>query len=259
MLGSWLVNDVDLGRAASIVRSGKVLVLTGAGISVDSGIPDFRSAGGLWTRFPIEEYATVEAFRADPRKTWRLFSEVSATLGAASPNRGHEALARLERGGKLLGIVTQNIDGLHQAAGSARVVEYHGSTARLACLSCAKTFARDAAPAWEEPAGEGLPRIPLCGCGAVLKPDIVMFGEMIPYDAQRASRRMIEEAQCCLVCGTSALVHPAAAIPQRVAENGARVIEVNLEPTPLTKAFTDVFLQGGTSDVLPALADRAID
>lgn len=246
-----------MGRAAQLVRSGKVLVLTGAGISVDSGIPDFRSAGGLWTRYPPEEYATIDAFRADPRKVWRLFAEMGGTLAAARPNRAHEALARLEDGGKVLGIVTQNIDGLHQAAGSKRVIEYHGSVTRLACASCGARHEHDAVPRWEEPGAHG-PRIPICGCGAVLKPDIIMFGEVIPYDAVRASRDLLDDAQCCLVCGTSALVHPAAAIPQRAAEQGARVIEVNLERTPLTERFTDVFLQGSTSEVLPELARRAL-
>jgi NAD-dependent deacetylase len=252
------VDDIDLGRAASVLKSGRVLVLTGAGISVDSGIPDFRSPGGLWTRFPPEEYATIEAFLDDPRKVWRLFDEVGAVLGAARPNRAHEALARLERAGKLSGIVTQNIDALHQGAGSENVVEYHGSTARLACLKCGARHGKDAPPKWEEPAGPERPRVPLCACGEVLKPDIVMFGEMIPPEAERAVRQMVAEAQACLVCGTSALVHPAAAIPARIAERGGKVIEVNLAPTPLTERVTDLFLQGGTSDVLPKLAERAL-
>lgn len=252
------MDAVELGRAAQIVRSGKVLVLTGAGISVDSGIPDFRSAGGLWTRYPPDEYATIDAFRRDPRKVWRLFAEMGGTLRAARPNRAHAALAQLEQAGKVLGIVTQNIDGLHEAAGSARVIAYHGSVARLACAACEARHEHDAVPRWEEPGAAGGPRIPICRCGEVLKPDIVMFGESIPYDAVRASRDWIAEAQCCLVCGTSALVHPAAAIPQRVAEQGGRVIEVNLERTPLTERYTDVFLQGSTSDVLPELARRAV-
>lgn len=257
MLMSNSVNDIDLGRAAAAIRGGNVIVLTGAGISVDSGIPDFRSAGGLWTKFPIEEFATIEAFQADPRKVWRLFSEVTGTLRAAKPNVAHDALARLERAGKILGIVTQNIDSLHQNAGSRVVVEYHGTVSRMACLACGKKHEHDKVPAWEEPAGE-LPRIPLCACGAVLKPDIVMFGEAIPYDCVRASRRLVEQAACCIVAGTSALVHPAAAIPEHAANNGAKVIEINLRETPLTERVTNIFLKGSTSEILPALADRAL-
>lgn len=252
------MDDVELGRAAKLVRGGKVLVLSGAGISVDSGIPDFRSPGGVWTRYALEEYATIEAFRADPRKVWKLFAEMTGTLTAAKPNRAHEALARLEREGKVLGIVTQNIDALHQAAGSKNVVEFHGSVSKLACASCVRKYAPGDVPSWEEPGGEGLPRVPLCACGSVLKPDIVMFGEAIPPDALRTSRQWVAEALTVLVCGTSANVFPAAGIPAAAQETGASVIEVNLEETGLTHRVTNVFLRGSTSDVLPALAERAL-
>ena len=240
-----------LADAVQRLREGRILVLTGAGISVDSGIPDFRSRGGLWERYSIEEYATLDAFKADPRKVWKLFRELESSFGTVKPNAGHVALARLEAAGLVSGVVTQNIDGLHQAAGSKTVVEYHGSTQRMTCLGCGKSVA--AADAERD--GEG---VPLCACGEVMKPDVILFGEMIPYDALRKGRELADGARTCLVCGTSALVHPAAGIPERAREAGADVIEVNLERTPLTERATRFFLQGSTTDVLPALADAVL-
>ena len=240
-----------LAKAAQRLKDGRILVLTGAGISVDSGIPDFRSAGGLWERYPVEEYATIDAFRADPRKVWRLFAELARDFSAVRPNAGHAALARLEAAGLVSGVITQNIDGLHQRAGSRNVIEYHGSSARLACLACGARYPAGAPPRTAD-------GVPVCTCGAVLKPDVILFGEMIPYDALRESKRLAADARTCLVCGTSALVHPASAIPDLAAEAGATVIEVNLERTPLTDRITRIFLQGGTSAVLPALADAVL-
>ena len=250
------MSNPDIERAARKLREGRVVVLTGAGLSVDSGIPDFRSAGGVWTRYSLEEYSTIEAFRADPRKVWKLFAEMSDTLTEARPNPGHDALARLESAGLVSGVITQNIDGLHQAAGSKNVVEYHGSVAQLTCLTCSNKYP-NAAPASFEQVPDG-PRVPLCACGAVLKPDIILFGEMIPYDAIRASRTWADQARVCLVCGTSAQVHPASAIPDRCKDAGATVIEVNLERIALTERTTDILLQGRTSDILPALVAAAL-
>lgn len=244
--------DADAPYVAGKLSQGGIMVLTGAGISVDSGIPDFRSMGGLWQKFDPAEYATIEAFQENPRKVWRMFAELEGTLRATRPNAGHLALARL--GDLVSGVVTQNIDGLHQAAGSKNVIEYHGSGRRLVCLSCREGYEPDAPASWED----GQPRIPLCACGTVLKPDVVLFGEMIPYPAVRASRELASRAKTCLVCGTSALVHPASALPALAKEAGAIVIEVNLERTPLTDRVTDVFLQGSTTTVLPALADLVL-
>ncbi|MBI4861130.1 MAG: NAD-dependent deacylase [Candidatus Riflebacteria bacterium] len=237
-----------MDRAARIVSQGRVAVLTGAGISVDSGIPDFRSPGGLWTRFSPEEYCTIEAFRDDPVKVWELFFELGRMLGDAKPNAGHLALARLEQQKLVTGVVTQNIDGLHQAAGSKNVIEFHGSGARLACMTCGRV----------EPS-RPVSEVPRCPCGQVMKPDVVLFGEMIPPDALRESRRLARDAACCLVCGTSAQVYPAAAIPRDAQYGGAEIIEVNLKPTGLTGSVTTVFLEGSTTEILPELARLALE
>ncbi len=150
----------------------RAVALTGAGISVESGIPDFRSAGGLWEKFNPMEYATIDAFIRDPRKVWRMLTSLADLLEQAEPNPAHSALARLEKAGLLTGVVTQNVDNLHQRAGSVRVVEFHGNGQRLLCLSCHKVY--DAGDVGE------LGSPPQCGCGEILKPDVVLFGEAIP-------------------------------------------------------------------------------
>jgi NAD-dependent deacetylase len=255
------LDDHALERAAALIRRGEVVVLTGAGVSVDSGIPDFRSPGGLWERYPIEEYATIEAFLADPLKSWRLFGELAATLAAARPNPGHEAIARLEAIGLVSTVITQNIDGLHQAAGSRDVVEFHGSAARLRCVRCPASKASHAGPTRTSatdppPPRTAAPAPPTCHCGQILKPDVVLFGEMIPPDALARARQATATARACLVCGTSAQVFPAAAIPEVAAARGAGIVEVNLEPTPLTQRLRTVLLSGPASRVLPALVAR---
>lgn len=234
-------------RAADIVAGAKktVAVLTGAGISVESGIPDFRSKGGLWTRFPPEEYATIAAFRRDPEKVWRMLSEMEKVLDAAAPNPGHTTLAEMERRGFVGGIVTQNIDGLHQAAGSKSVVEFHGSHATLSCLSCGAAMTRAEARA--------LPLPPRCGCGKILKPDVIFFGEAIPGLALARAQELAKSCSVMLVVGTSAEVAPASQMPALAKRCGAKIIEVNLERTMLTATVTDVFLRGRAGESLPEL------
>lgn len=229
-------------------RARKATALTGAGISVESGIPDFRSSGGLWTRFPPQEYATIHAFSSNPVKVWRMLAEMETVLDRALPNPAHFALAELERAGKLAGIVTQNIDGLHQAAGSRRVLEFHGSHATLSCLYCGKGYGRG------EVVGGPVP--PRCACGEVLKPDVVLFGEAIPPQALSGAREL-SACEVMLVVGTSAEVAPASQVPSSAKRAGALVVEVNLEPTLLTRSVTDVFLKGSAGEVLPRLA-RAV-
>ncbi len=228
----------------------RVAVLTGAGISVESGIPDFRSRGGLWERFDPAEYATIQAFRADPAKVWRMLAEMEAVLDAARPNPAHEALARLEQAGVVTGVITQNIDGLHQAAGSRKVVEFHGSHRTLSCLACGARISRNEARQRGHP--------PACGCGALLKPDVVFFGEPIPEDALREAYRVAASCRVMLVVGTSAEVAPANQMPWVAKQAGAAVIEVNLAPTHLTESVTDVFLEGKAGRVLQDLADRTM-
>jgi NAD-dependent deacetylase len=244
--------DPAIAEAARLLREARcAIAVTGAGISVESGIPDFRSADGLWARFPPEDYATLDAFRAHPDKVWRLFHEIGASFGAVAPNAGHAALAALERAGRLHAVITQNIDNLHQAAGSAEVVEYHGNTARVVCLDCGahRPMARP------EP-GPGAPR---CACGAAMKPDVVLFGETIPPKAMLRAAMWAQRADVVLVVGTSAQVYPAAGLPGQAKLHGARVIECNIAPTEFTGTLTDVFLEGAAGRLLPELAAAVLE
>lgn len=235
-----------LRRAADlIVRAGRAAALTGAGISVESGIPDFRSRGGLWTRYPPEEYATIHAYRKNPAKVWKMLAEMEDLLKSAEPNPAHETLSRMEADGLLKGVVTQNIDGLHHLAGSKNVIEFHGSHRSLTCLDCGAAFKGAEA--------EKMDRPPRCPCGGVPKPDVVFFGEEIPVAALNGARALASGVGAMLVVGTSAEVAPASHMPAMAKRNGAVVIEINLEPTGLTGSVTDVFIKGKAGAVLPRL------
>ncbi len=236
----------ELIEAASeaIINSTLTLALTGAGISVESGIPDFRSAGGLWSKFDPAEYATIEAFRSDPEKVWKMLTEMDKVVSAARPNPAHIALGELERMGYLHYIITQNIDNLHQEGGSRNVIEYHGNSSTLSCLWCGKNYRasdkRDTIP-------------PRCDCGKILKPDVVFFGEPIPADALNRSFQLASSAQVLMVIGTSAVVSPANTIPTIAKQNRAKIIEINMERTHLSDTITDIFLQGKAGEIVPAL------
>jgi len=238
------------GAVAAIRNAPRVAVLTGAGLSVASGIPDFRSAQGLWSRYDPQDYATLHAFRRNPAKVWRMLAEMHRVLDAAGPNPAHRALARLEAAGVVQGIVTQNIDGLHQQAGSSGVLEFHGSVRSLTCLVCGRAYSREAARPLGTP--------PACGCGALLKPDIIFFGEEINREVLAASRQVVARCAVLLVVGTSAEVAPANQMPYIAKQHGAAVVEMNLEPTHLTDDLTDVFVQGPAAVTLPALAQGVL-
>lgn len=239
----------DLDQVAHAIANHRSCVaLTGAGVSVESGVPDFRSAGGLWTRFPPMEYATIQAFRADPLRVWRMLFELGDLLEGAQPNGAHHALARLERLGLLQGIITQNVDGLHQDAGSRRVVEFHGSGRSLTCLSCGARAPEDRV---REDRGAGAP---LCDCGAVLKPDVIFFGEPIPPEALTEAQELGEACAVMLIVGTSATVTPASMLPSMAQQEGALLVEINLEPTEIT-SLCDVSLMGSASVWLPRLVE----
>jgi NAD-dependent deacetylase len=238
--------------AELLIQRRPAVALTGAGISVESGIPDFRSAGGLWDKFDPMEYATITAFETEPERVWTMILELEATLGRARPNRGHDALARLEEGGLLQGIVTQNIDNLHQEAGSREVIEFHGNGRRLKCLDCEldldpATTALDRV--------DGIPRCPTCR--AILKPDIVFFGDAIPELAFTRAYELAARCGTMLIVGTSATVMPAAALPLIAKQHGASLIEINLERTELSHAV-DVTLLGKAGKVLPALTEAVL-
>lgn len=209
------------GAADLIRRAGKVVALTGAGVSTESGIPDFRSRDGLWSRFDPMEYGTLGAFRRDPAKVWTMLEELLAVI-AAEPNPGHLAMAAMEKAGLLRGIITQNIDGLHQKAGSREVVEFHGSMARFSCPACGETFSAAGVLRGKKP--------PVCRCGEILKPDIVFFDETIPPAALERTEEFLSEADILLVAGTSCQVAPASSIPVLVSRQGGKIIEINSEP-----------------------------
>lgn len=236
-------------KAAEIILTSQLtLALTGAGISVESGIPDFRSAEGLWAKFDPAEYATIQAFRANPQKVWEMLREMDKVVGRAEPNPAHGGMSELERMGCLHCIITQNIDNLHQAAGSRDVIEYHGNASTLSCLWCGRKY-----PAADK-RGENLPR---CDCEKILKPDVIFFGEAIPEEAMNRSFQLASSAEALLVVGTSAVVSPVNTIPAIAKRNGAKIIEINIEKTNLTNTVTDIFFKGSAGDIVPRLVAAA--
>jgi len=241
----------DYPRAADAIRNaGTVVASTGAGISTESGIPDFRSEGGIWDTYPPEEYASIEAFTADPAKVWGMWRELGQQLDGCKPNPGHAALAQLEEAGHLAAIITQNVDNLHQEAGSRRVIEYHGNSRHVRCMTCGHTQ-----PINPEIYASGTP---FCVCGGVFKPDVVMFGETIPPKAMLQAEAYARSADTVIIVGTSAQVYPAAELPYTAKKRGAFIIEVNLEETDFTRDITDVFLQGKAGETLPNLAEAVL-
>jgi len=234
-------------QSADIIGNSELtLALTGAGVSVESGIPDFRSAQGLWSKYDPAEYAAIDAFKARPEMVWEMLREMDDLISDAKPNKAHLGMGELERMGCLHWIVTQNVDNLHQRGGSKNVIEYHGNSSTLSCLCCGKGYRS------EDRRNQYPPR---CDCGRILKPDVVFFGEAIPQDALSRSFQLASAAQALLVAGTSAVVSPANSIPAIAKRNGARIIEINMERTHLTDTVTDVFLQGSAGTIISDLVD----
>jgi NAD-dependent deacetylase len=239
--------DDSIRRAADILAAGKkVTALTGAGISVESGIPPFRGKGGLWEKIDPMEVATIDAFLRDPAKVWTvLVRDMKGVVEAAAPNDAHRGLAQLESMGLLATIITQNIDGLHQAAGSRDVIEFHGTFAWQRCMDCGDRV---------ETAVVDTSRIPpRCNCGGIFRPDCIFFGEMIPPAHLARSQQVAAACDVMLVVGTSATVQPAAMMPVIAKENGAAVIEINTEPTPLSGSISDTVIMGAAGDVMRRL------
>lgn len=233
-----------------------LLALTGAGISAESGVPTFRGADGLWRQFRVEDLATPGAFARDPATVWEWYRWRRDQLARALPNPGHECLARLERRRGGFSLVTQNVDGLHRRAGSTVVRELHGNIWRTVCSRRCGTVI-DESP-WADPPGAPAGRpdsLPACACGALLRPDVVWFGETLDQRVLGAAIDEAESADVVLVVGTSGLVYPAAALPGVARRAGATVIEINVEATPLS-GEADIVLRGPASVVLPALEAR---
>ena len=249
--------DFDLDRAAAALRRARrVVVLTGAGVSAESGIPTFRASDGLWEGHRIEDVATPQGFGRDPALVWQFYNARRDNLRNAAPNPGHRALVGMEeRWRDGFALVTQNVDGLHRLAGNRNVFEVHGSLYRTRCTGCGRIEERGL-----EPLGE-LPHCP--HCGALLRPDVVWFHEQLPQDTWAAALEAVHDCDCLLVVGTSAVVHPAASLiplakrrlTYRAPERRDRVIEVNLKRTAASDE-ADIGLYGPSGLVLPMLLER---
>jgi NAD-dependent deacetylase len=243
------MTDNDLAYAADwLRRAERICVLTGAGVSAESGVPTFRASDGLWEGHRIEDVASPEGFYRDPLLVWNFYNARRENVTKVKPNPGHYALAKLEaRWGDRFTLVTQNVDGLHSAAGNRNVLEVHGSLRRTRCLGCREVKDRGLEP---------LGRAPMCECGAGLRPDIVWFGEALPEDTWQAAAIAAFECDLFLVVGTSAVVHPAASLVP-IAKRGqpsANVIEINLAKTEAS-ALADVGLYGPSGVILPKLVE----
>lgn len=243
----------EIERAAHLLaKARRGVALTGAGVSTESGLPDFRSPHGLWANVDPLAVASLTAFRRDPEQFYAFYRTRLAMLAGAKPNPAHRALAEAEATGMLVAVVTQNVDGLHQAAGSRRVIELHGNLREAACPDCG----------WVGPitiVTEALEegRVPTCGrCGRRVKPNVVLFEELLPLDAYHEAEAICAEADLLLVAGSTLAVTPAAWLPGVAARRGAPVVLVNDEPTPLDNLAT-VVLRGRAGHILPALAEEA--
>ncbi|MBI4218798.1 MAG: NAD-dependent protein deacylase [Chloroflexi bacterium] len=245
--------------AELLIGSRHAIAMTGAGMSVESGIPTFRGEAGLWARLGGPDPSQFQNFVADPAAYWKremersidpYIIELRNTLASARPNQGHMALARLEQIGVLKGVITQNIDGLHQAAGSGRVIEVHGSRYRMRCLGCGNRTPRERLFLERPPD-------PCARCGGIVKYDSALFGEPIPKDVLEAARGETDRADCVLVIGTSSTVRPAAGLPRIARANGAGLIEVNPNSTSLSDV-SDVVIRSTAAATLSEIA-RAVE
>jgi NAD-dependent deacetylase len=232
--------------AQDLARANHVVALTGAGSSVESNIPPFRGKGGLWEKIDPMEFAHIDAFMRDPGKVWNvLIKEMKGVIDQARPNDAHKGLARLEEMGCLETIITQNVDGLHQRAGNTDVIEFHGNFAWQRCLDCSRKYPTQDIDLKEIP--------PRCVCGGILRPDCIFFGEMIPAQHLWRSQQVSAACDLMLVVGTSAVVQPAAYMPVIAKENGAKVIEINMDRTPLSNSISDYTILGKAGEIMRAI------
>ena len=221
-----------------------VAALTGAGVSAESGVPTFRGNNGLWKQRRAEDLATPAAFARDPKFVWEWYDWRRGVLARAKPNPGHHALAELERRASNFTLITQNVDGLHELAGSRNVLRLHGSIWAVRCLDCGEERFDRRTPLPEIP--------PKCECGGLLRPGVVWFGEALPHKVWQEAENAARGSELFLVIGTSAVVYPAAGLAQIAKSSGARVVEINIAETPLSDGI-DSFLQGPSGELLPQL------
>ncbi|MFO7818216.1 MAG: NAD-dependent protein deacylase [Thermodesulfobacteriota bacterium] len=240
--------------AHMISRSRCMIAMTGAGISVPSGIPDFRSPGGLWSKFDPYDVCSQWALENNPQGVWEFMLEAVDMFSKAEPNSAHIALADLEKINRLQAVITQNIDSLHQAAGNREVIEFHGGCNRFFCHKCKRDFA---VSGLREVAGKDMPW--MCPeCKAIVRPDVVFFGEPIPMQAMTRTQQLADEADLVLVIGTSGEVAPANTVPHIVHSRGGKIIEVNLGPTHYENV-SDLRIYAPAEEVLPVIAGKVAE
>lgn len=234
----------------AIKKSEKLMVFTGAGISKESGVPTFREAGGLWDKFKVEDFATLESFKKRPVEVWEWYRMRRDLARKVEPNPAHYACAELDNNHEDFMIATQNIDNLHYRAGAKRVLELHGNLFRSYCLECGSKV--------DESQADLVGEVPECvkeGCKGVMRPDVVWFGEYLDPDVLEETTRFASECDCCIVIGTSGLVYPAAQLPYLAKRNDAAIIEVNPEPSTIT-AIADYFFKEQAGIIMPKLVSN---
>lgn len=236
----------SIKQAAALIKHASYgVVFTGAGVSVESGIAPFTGQGGLWNQYD-PKYIEINFFQRNPAESWREMKKIFFTdMDEASPNKAHQVIAKLEQKGFVKGVITQNIDGLHQRAGSRQVQEFHGTIHTLSCVQCARKYKLEDVNLEEEP--------PLCFCGAVLKPDFVFYGEGIPPLAYEKSLEMAQNADVMIVVGTAGQVMPACSLPLTAKQFGAKIIEVNPLPSAFTDSVTDLYFPQKAGEFFAAL------
>jgi NAD-dependent deacetylase len=241
-----MAEQEELTKAARVLMDARPFpVLTGAGISVESGIPTFHGPDGLWSKYDPYEYGHIDTFRVRPERTWALLMEIIKGSIDASPNEAHRTLAEMERRGWVGRIVTQNVDGLHSLAGSKDVIELHGDARRVRCLKCGNTETLDQ---------DTIESFQIhCFCGGIKKPDVVLYGENLPMEAIKCAQDLCIHAKAILVIGTSGIVYPAAGLPEIVRCSGGKVIEINPSDTALTNGIATMTMKEGAVQGLKAL------